>query len=60
MRYCGSPEDPKAFAEALISLADSPEKRKEYRVNARKLAEASFDRNMLGDQFVDFLEKVGA
>lgn len=54
------PEDPKAFAEALISLADSPEKRKEYRVNARKLAEASFDRNMLGDQFVDFLEKVGA
>lgn len=52
------PEDPKAFAEALVSLADSPEKRKKYRLNARKLAETSFDRNILSDQFVDFLEKV--
>ena len=52
------PEDPKAFAEALIELADSPESRKDYRVNARKLAEDSFDRNLLGEQFVDFLESV--
>lgn len=52
------PEDPKAFAEALIELADSPESRKDYRVNARKLAEVSFDRNLLGEQFVDFLESV--
>lgn len=52
------PEDPKAFAEALIELADSPESRKDYRVNARKLAEVSFNRNLLGEQFVDFLESV--
>lgn len=52
------PDNPEEFANALISLADSAEKRIEYRVNARKLAEKSFDRNNLGNQFVDFLEKV--
>ena len=51
------PDDPEAFANALIQLADSPEKRKELGINARKLAEESFSRNKLSSVFVDFLTK---
>ena len=51
------PEDSEAFADALIRLADSPEMRKEYGINARKLAEQSFSRNKLSSEFVDFLTK---
>lgn len=59
---CGKvvpPNEPEAFANALIYLADHPEKRKEYGVNARKLAERSFSRDSLGDKFVAFLEEIG-
>ncbi len=51
------PDDPEAFANALIQLADSPELRKEFGINARKLAEHSFSRDKLSAEFVDFLTK---
>lgn len=57
---CGvvvEPDNPQAFADALINMIDSAPL-EEYSKNARKLAETSFDRNKLGDQFVDFFEKV--
>jgi glycosyltransferase involved in cell wall biosynthesis len=58
---CGvvvEPDNPKAFAEGLIYLADHPEKRKEFGLNARKLAGKSFSRDALSDKLVDFLETV--
>ena len=57
---CGvavSPEDPEAFANALIELADNPEKRKDMGINARKLAVSQFARQDLADRLVSFLEK---
>lgn len=56
---CGvvvEPENPEAFADGLIFLADHPELREKYGKNSRALAEREFDRNKLGAQFVDFLE----
>ncbi len=50
------PDDPEAFAKALIELADQPELRKVMGTNARALAEREFNRDHLGEQFVDFLE----
>ena len=61
--HCGvvvPPEDAKAFAEALVRLADHPELRKEFGKNGRLLAEKEFDRNKLADAFVDFLEDIYA
>jgi len=58
--HCGSvvpPQDPEAFANALIKLADRPDMRKQMGLGARRLAEEVFDRNRLADQFVDCLEK---
>ncbi|MDD4515963.1 glycosyltransferase family 4 protein [Massilibacteroides sp.] len=58
---CGKvipPDNPEAFADALVDLADHPDRRKEYGTNARQLAERSFSRDHLGDQFVAFLEDV--
>ena len=55
---CGvvvTPEDPEAFAIALIELADNPEKRKEMGNNARKLAMSQFARQDLADRLVSFL-----
>lgn len=52
------PSDPVAFADALIELADNPEKRRLYGTNARSLAENSFSRDDLANRFVDFLERV--
>jgi glycosyltransferase involved in cell wall biosynthesis len=57
---CGiavEPEDPKAFAEALIYLADRPEEQETMGRNARRLAEKSFNRDMLALQFVHWLEE---
>jgi len=57
---CGiavEPNNPIAFAEGLIYLADNPEARKMYGVYSRALAKSDFDRQRLSNQFVDFLEK---
>lgn len=58
---CGcavKPGSPKSFAESLEKLADNPNLTKQMGINARELAIREFDRKELGDQFVDFLEKV--
>ncbi|MCZ6672617.1 MAG: glycosyltransferase family 4 protein [Verrucomicrobia bacterium] len=58
---CGltvKPEDPEAFANALIHLASDPDLREALGRNARKLAENAFDRKKLANQWVNFLEKV--
>jgi len=52
------PNDPNAFADGLIRLADSPEKTAAMGRRSRTLAETRFDRRMLADRFVDCLEKV--
>lgn len=59
--HCGiavEPEKPEVFADAVIKLAEHPELRKEYGENGRALAEREFSRDLLGAQFVDFLENV--
>lgn len=58
---CGvvaTPDSPEDFADALIKLADNPSLRRIQGNNARALAEKSFNRNDLANQFVDFLEEV--
>ncbi len=58
---CGivvEPDNPEAFADGLIYLADHSEECEKMGNNGRKLAETSFDRSALGNQFVDFLEDV--
>ena len=58
---CGiavSPDDPRAFADALIELADSPDKRKEMGRKARALGENMFSREKLVNQVVAFLGQV--
>lgn len=52
------PEDPEAFAEALIRLSDNPALRKQMGENSRRLAESQFSRRLLADRMVSFLEAV--
>ena len=51
------PADPEAFADALITLRDNPDRRGRMGKNGRRLAENDFNRDNLADQFVDFLEE---
>jgi glycosyltransferase involved in cell wall biosynthesis len=51
------PDDPVAFAHALIYLRDHPDERKEMAQRARQLAEQEFSRKLLGDAFVRYLEE---
>ena len=58
---CGSavpPGRPDLFADALEGLADDPAKRAAMGRRSRQLAEASFDRALLADRLVDFLEMI--
>ena len=51
---CGvavAPDDAKAFAEAVLSLATQPERRRELGLKAREVAEARFDRDAVLAQF---------
>jgi colanic acid biosynthesis glycosyl transferase WcaI len=45
------PDDPKAFADAVVSLASQPELRRELGLRARRLAEERFDRDAVLKQF---------
>jgi len=49
------PENPAAFADALMNLADNPDARAAMGANARALARQEFDRALLADRFVDWL-----
>lgn len=51
------PEEPEAFAEAMIKFADDPVLVKRMGANARQLAEREFDRDVLGERFVEWLEQ---
>lgn len=58
---CGlavTPDDPQAFAVAIEHMADDRTLARLAGINARTLAESSFDRTDLGNQLVDRLEKV--
>lgn len=57
--HCGvavPPDDPEAFADALVLLRDDPERKKKMGTNARELAEREFDRADLSGQFATFLQ----
>jgi len=51
-----APGDAAAFADALIALADDPDRVREMGYNARALAEAEFDRDMLAERFAAVVE----
>ena len=56
---CGlsvSPDDPKAFADAVLKLRDNPQALREMGQRGRQLAETQFSRDHLGAQFVKVLE----
>ena len=58
---CGiavQPDNPDAFADSLIRLADDSALRKRMGENSRRLAEREFSRNLLADRLVSFLEAV--
>lgn len=52
------PDDPVAFAEALIHMANHPDECAQMGQNARALAEAQFAREKLAAQMVAFLEGI--
>jgi glycosyltransferase involved in cell wall biosynthesis len=54
------PDDPVAFAEALMALSLNRERCWTMGKNARKLAEVEFERGKLANQFVDCLEVAGS
>ena len=58
---CGfaiEPENPQAFADALEQAASNRVAAKAMGKNGRELAEREFDRKLLADRFVDWLEGV--
>ncbi|MHC8321513.1 glycosyltransferase family 4 protein [Pseudomonas sp. GB2N2] len=56
--YVVAPEDPKAFADALEQAADDRVGLKSKGLKGRELAIREFDRKVLADQFVDWLERI--
>jgi glycosyltransferase involved in cell wall biosynthesis len=50
------PDDPKAFADAVVWMRDHPEELAKMGVNGRRLAEIEFSRDKLGSLFVKTLE----
>ena len=52
------PEDARAFANALMYLAENPQERHEMGQHARKLAKTEFARDRLAQRFIDFLERI--
>lgn len=54
------PDDPRAFADALVHLRDHRDEAREMGRRGRALAEAEFDRSRLAGRFVELLERVRA
>lgn len=52
------PDQPIAFADALVKACDDRDMLKDMGVNARALANREFDRHILADRWVDFLQSV--
>ena len=60
---CGrvvAPDDPVAFADAVVWMRDHPEELGEMGKRARGLAETRFSRELMGAEFVKTLEEVHA
>lgn len=58
---CGiniSLDDPKTGAEKLIHLSKNPELQRELGINARKLAETTFNRDLLAQQYLNFMNSI--
>ncbi|MEK6677138.1 MAG: glycosyltransferase family 4 protein [Planctomycetota bacterium] len=61
--HCGlvvPPDDPRAFADAVIQLRDAASERRDMGLRGRQLAESDFSRDRLGTEFVKCLEKAYA
>lgn len=61
-KNCGiavPPEDPRAFADALIEAADDRKALKQKAANALDLAQTEFSRKDLSNQWVDWITGVG-
>jgi len=61
--HCGCavpPDDPESFARALVALVDHPERLKKMGLNSRKLAETKFDRDILANKWIDWVEQTYA
>ncbi len=59
---CGAavpPDDPRAFADAVIRMREERETLKSMGLMARQLAEREFSRDVLGARFVEVLERAG-
>jgi glycosyltransferase involved in cell wall biosynthesis len=54
------PEEPAAFADALIRAADDRPALRKMGESARRLAESDFGRPQLAERFVGFLETSAA
>ena len=50
------PDDPRAFADAVLWMRDHPEEMKEMGRRGRKLAESEFSRDRLAGEFTRTLE----
>jgi glycosyltransferase involved in cell wall biosynthesis len=58
--HCGCavpPDDPGAFARALVALVDHPDRLKKMGQNSRKLAQTHFDREILAQNWISWVEK---
>lgn len=55
--YCVPPDDPVAFADAVLWLRCHRDQKREMGNRARKLAETQFSRDRLGAEFVGVLEE---
>ncbi len=51
------PDDPRAFADAVIRLRDDPHARRAMGRRARELAESQFSRDRLAERFIRVLEE---
>jgi len=51
------PDDPSAFADAVLRMRDHPDELQTMGRNARALAEREFSRDMMGERFAEALEK---
>ncbi|MCH8967281.1 MAG: glycosyltransferase family 4 protein [Planctomycetes bacterium] len=52
------PDDPEAFADAVVYLSEHREELPDMGRRARQLAEESFSRDLMGERFVNTLERV--
>lgn len=52
------PDNPEAFADAVLWFRDHPDEAREMGRRGRQLAEEQFDRGRLAGQFCEVLERV--